>query len=115
MKLNLLLLALAFKLKFSALWNPKVKNALKKHCFSINIREKKTGYCRSFSFLYGRVRSGSCPVPDADTEIVWEDADIAFQALKGGDEPMLEALGRSQAVINGNLEHFFAFGDIARL
>jgi len=115
MKLTILLYVLLMKLRFAAWKDTGLRKLLKKRDYTLVIRTADAAVGRSFTFVGGRVVSkrGAHPVPD--TEMVWCDADAAFRAMAAGDDSaVIQALGKSQLKIEGNLDHFFWFGDVLK-
>ena len=112
MKLALLLYGLKIKLKFSTLFNPTFKKALQQQEFSILIRTQNFKHSRYFKFSMGKVSSNFWTTSGADTELIWKDANTAFSVLTGSEARILEALGKKQLTLKGDVQNFFKFGEI---
>ena len=112
MKLALLLYALKVKLRFSALFNAPFKQRLNQQAFSILIRTEDFKHSRYFKFSKGKIKSNFWTKSGADTELVWKDSRTAVTVLTGGEALILEALGKKQLIIRGDVQNFFKFGEI---
>lgn len=112
MKLAFLLYALKVKLQFFSLFKPGFKKILIRQDFSILIRTQDFSCSRYFKLSQGRIRSNFWTRAGADTELVWKDAVTAFTVLTGGEALILEALGKNQLIIKGDVQNFFKFGQV---
>ncbi len=116
MRLSILLFALYLKLKRAAKKNPAVQRMLKKRDYTLVIRTSNERHARYFTFDGGEVFSRRGLHPKPDVELVWCDAATAFRALLAGDDAtVMQAMGKSQLKIEGNLDHFFWFGEVTKL
>jgi len=115
MKLAALLYVLKLKLRCAAWKDGGFRKLLKKRDYTLVIRTADSTVGRSFTFSGGRVLSKRGTYPAPDMEMVWCDADTAFRAMVAGDDTaVIQALGKSQLKIEGNLDHFFWFGDVLK-
>jgi len=115
MKLSLLLYALKLKLKLCAFMSSTFRDKLKEKDCVLVIRTADRKQSRSFCFTKGRMTSKRGGHPAPDTELVWDDAATAFAIMSSDEETaILEAIGKSQLKIEGNLEFAFWFTEIAK-
>ena len=115
MKLSLLLYALKLKLKFSAWTSSAFRQRLQEKNCVLVIRTADRKHARSFSFSKGKITSKRGTHPEPDTELVWSDPATAFKIMSAGqDLAILEAIGKSQLQIKGNLEFALWFTEIAK-
>jgi len=116
MKLALLLYILNLKLRRAAKKNPELKKKLKQRNYTVVIRTADRRRGRFFTFIDGAIISKRGMHPRPDVELVWVDAATAFRVLAAGDDKaVVQAMGKSQLKIEGNLDHFFWFGDVLKL
>jgi len=114
-KLTILLYLLKVQLRFSAWRRPGFRKMLNKRDYTLVIRTADRKHGRFFTFTGGRIVSRRGLHPKPDVEMVWCDAGTAFRALAAGDDKtMMQALGKSQLQIEGNLDHFFWFGEVTK-
>jgi len=114
MKLSLLLYALKLKLKFVALKSAAFREKLKEKDCVLVIRTTDRKQSRWFCFSKGKMTSKRGGHAQPDTELVWDDATTAFKVMSSSEETaILEAIGRSQLKIEGNLEFALWFTEIA--
>ena len=115
MKLAILLYILLLKLRFAAWKDAGFKKLLEKRDYTLVIRTADSTVGRSFTFAGGRVVSKRGIHRAPDVEMVWCDANTAFGAMAAGDDKVVvQTLGKSQLKIEGNLDHFFWFGDVLK-
>ena len=115
MRLAILLYILKLKLRRAAKRNPDFKRTLRKRDYTLVMRTEDGKRARFFSFVDGDVISKGEVHPEPDTEMVWIDAGTAFRALLAGtDKAVVQAMGKSQLKIEGNLDHFFWFGEVLK-
>jgi hypothetical protein len=115
MKLSMLLFALGSKLRLSALISATFRKRLRSRDFAIVIRTAERGPARTFVVRGGRIRSRSGRDASADTELVWRDAQTAFETMLSSDElDAFSAIGRGRLRILGDLENALRFMDLAR-
>jgi len=115
MKLTLLLYILLLKLRRAAKKRPEFSTLLKKRDYTVVIRTADRKRGRFFTFTEGEVASKNGLHPKPDVELVWVDAATAFRVLAAGDDKaVVQAIGKSQLKIEGNLGHFFWFGDVLK-
>ena len=115
MRLTLLLYILKIKLRRAAKKNPAFKKRLKKRDYTLVIRTADGSRGRFFTFANGEVVSRNGLHTKPDVELVWNNAATAFRALAAGDDKtVMQAMGKSQLRIEGNLDHFFWFGDVVK-
>ena len=113
MRLVILLYILTIKLRRAAKKSPEFRKTLKKRDFTAVIRTADGKRARFFTFTSGAIVSGGGTHARPDVELVWVDAATAFWALlKGDDKAVVQAMGKSQLRIEGNLDYFFWFGEI---
>lgn len=116
MRLTLLLYILTVKLRRAAKKNPEFVKKLKKRDYTLVIRTADRRRGRFFTFANGKIFSKRGLHPRPDVELVWVDAATAFRVLASGDDKaVVQAMGKSQLKIEGNLDHFFWFGDVLKL
>ena len=115
MKLTILLYLLKVQLRYSAWRRPALRKMLEKRAYTLVIRTADRKRGRFFTFTGGRIVSRRGLHPKPDVEMVWCDADTAFRALVAGDDKtIMQALGKSQLKIEGNLDLFFWFGEVTK-
>lgn len=115
MRLTILLYVLMWKLQHAAKRKPGFKKMLRKRDYTLVIRTADGRHGRFFTFSRGDVVSRNGLYPKPDVELVWVDAATAFRALATGDEKaVVQALGKSHLKIEGNLDHFFWFGEVLK-
>ena len=114
MKLSVLLFALKLKLTVLALASAAFRAKLRQKDCVLVIRTADRRRSRSFRFSKGSVSSRRGMDTDPDTELIWDDASTAFRVMASGrDTAILEAIGKSQLKILGNLEYALWFTAIA--
>lgn len=114
MKLSLLLFALKLKLTVLALVSAAFRAKLSEKDCVLVIRTADRRRSRSFRFSKGSVSSRRGGHAEPDTELVWDDPATAFRVMASGqDSAILEAIGKSQLKILGNLEYALWFTAIA--
>ena len=115
MRLTILLYLLNWKLSHAAKKRPAFKKMLKKRDYTLVIRTADGRRGRFFIFSNGDIVSGNGLHPRPDVELVWVDVATAFRAMAAGDEKaVVQAMGKSQLKIKGNLDHFFWFGEVLK-
>ena len=114
-RLMILLYVLKWKLKRAVKKRPAFRKMVRKRDYTLVIRTADGRYGRFFTFSGGDVVSRNGRHPKPDLELVWVDSVTAFRALAaGGQEAVVQALGKSQLKIEGNLDHFFWFGEVMK-
>jgi len=114
-RLSLLLYVLKLKLKLSALMRSAFREKLREKDCVLVIRTQDGKRGRSFCFSKGMMCSRAGRHPKPDTELVWNDAATAFKTMiQSEDSALLEAIGKSQLKIEGNLEFALWFTEIAK-
>ncbi len=115
MRLTILLYVLKLKLVRAAKKRAAFRSTLRKRDYTLVIRTADGKRGRFFTFCDGDVVSRNGLHPSPDVALVWCDAGTAFRALASGDDkPVVQALGRSDLKIEGNLGYFFWFGDVLK-
>ena len=115
MKLTILLYLLRLQLGFCAWRRPALRKMLKKRDYTLVIRTADGKHACFFTFDGGNILSGRGVHAQPDVEMVWCDAATAFRCMVAGDDvTMMQALGKSQLKITGNLDHFFWFGEVTK-
>lgn len=115
MRLSLLLYVLKLKLKLTALVRSDFREKLREKDCVLVIRTRDGKQGRSFCFSKGAMTSGRGRHPAPDTELVWNDAATAFRIMaKNQETALLEAIGKSQLRIEGNLEFALWFTELAK-
>ena len=115
MRLTILLYILKLKLVHAARKRAGFQSMLRKQDYTLVIRTADGKRSRFFTFDGGDVVSKNGLHPSPDVELVWCDAGTAFRALIAGDDKaVVQAIGRSQLKIEGNLGYFFWFGDVLK-
>lgn len=99
MKLSLLLLGLSLKMKLANKNNDLFRRRLRTRTGSILIRTADLSAGRLFTFSKGHIFTKSEKFGDADVQMVWKDANIAFKTMTSSDP---QALFR--AIDNGDVE-----------
>ena len=114
MKLALLLAGLDLKLRFTALTRPGFRKLLRKKNCVLVIGTDKRLETRTFRFHNGRIVSYPGRARNADTELVWCDADTAVRTMLSDNElDAFSAIGRSQLRIVGNFDNAMWFMELA--
>ena len=115
MRLTILLYVLKWKLSRAAKTKPGFKKMLAKRDYTLVIRTADGRRGRFFTFSKGAIVSRNGLHPKPDVELVWVDVATAFRAMAAGDEKaVVQAIGKSQLKIEGNLDHFFWFGEVLK-
>ena len=115
MRLMILLYVLKWKLSHAVKKKPAFRRMVGKRDCTLVIRTADGKYGRFFTFSGGDVVSRNGLHPKPDVELVWVDSVTAFRAMaKGDDKAVVQALGKSQLKIEGNLDHFFWFGELMK-
>lgn len=109
MRLLLLLTILASKFKKSAQTNANFKKFLMGHECRIVVKTKDNKRGKRFIFKDGQFSSDS-KLDDYDAAMVWSDAGIAFNAMKKGEEGIMDALQHHLVGIEGQIHAFTWFG-----
>ncbi len=109
MRLLLLLTILASKFKKSAQTDVNFKKFLMGHECRIVVKTKDDRKGKRFIFKDGNFSSDSV-LDQYDAAMVWADANIAFKAMKKGEEGIMEALQNHLVGIEGKLHSFTWFG-----
>jgi hypothetical protein len=116
MRLSILLFLLKLKLLWALKWHSAFKKRAAKRDYTIVIRTADGRHGRYFAFAEGKVFSRVGRPSEPTVEMVWSDVATAFRALASGDKKaVVQALGRSDLKIEGNLEYFFWFGEMMDL
>lgn len=114
-RLMILLYVLKWKLKHAIRKRPAFRKMVKKRDYTLVIRTADGKHGRFFTFSGGDVVSRNGLHPKPDVELVWMDSVTAFRAMATGDDKaVVQALGKSQLKIEGNLDHFFWFGEVMK-
>jgi len=114
-RLSLLLYVLKLKLKLTALLRAGFREKLREKDCVLVIRTRDGKQGRSFRFAKGSMTSRRGRHPTPDTELVWNDASTAFRIMaKNQEMALLEAIGKSQLRIEGNLEYALWFTELAK-
>ena len=115
MRLSLLLYVLKLKLRLTALLRSAFREKLREKDCVLVIRTQDGQQARSFCFAGGTMTSSRGRHPSPDTELVWTDAATAFRIMaKNQETALLEAIGKSQLSIQGNLEFALWFTELAK-
>ena len=109
MRLLLLLTILASKFKKSANSNPNFKKFMLGHECKIVVKTKDNKKGKRFIFKDGQFSSDQ-NFHDFDAAMVWADAGVAFNAMKKGDEGIMDALQNHLVGIEGQIHSFTWFG-----
>jgi hypothetical protein len=114
-RLTILLYVLLWKLRRAAKGKPGFRRMLAKRDYTLVIRTADGRRGRFFTFLKGDIISMNGLHPKPDVEMVWVNPAVAFRAMAAGSEkPVIQALGKSQLKIEGNLDYFFWFGEVLK-
>ncbi|MCK5783283.1 MAG: hypothetical protein KAH06_02475 [Desulfobacterales bacterium] len=109
MRLLLLLTILASKFKKSAATNTNFKKFLMGHECRIVVKTKDDKKGKRFIFKDGQFSSDSV-LDEYDAALVWSDAKIGFNAMKKGEEGIMDALQNHRVGIEGQIHSFTWFG-----
>ena len=110
MKLRLLLLILAAKLKRAARHNRPFREFVRNKKARVLIRTAGGGEGRLFVFDEGKVSSSRGADGAADVAMVWADAETGYRVMSCGDEEAsIAALTERKLVIEGDYKQFMWF------
>ena len=109
MRLLLLLTILASKFKKSAATDANFKKFMMGHECKIVVKTKDGKKGKRFIFKDGKFSSDAM-LDEYDAAMVWADAGIAFNAMKKGEDGIMEALQNHLVGIEGELHSFTWFG-----
>ncbi len=110
MKLRLLLLILAAKLRRAAGRNRSFREFIRNKKARIVIRTAAGGEGRLFVFDAGKVSSRRGTGAAADAAMVWTDAGTGYRVMSSGDEEAtIAALTERKLVIEGDYKQFLWF------
>ncbi len=116
MRLALVLFILKLKLTRAAVKDLALSKKISQRDYTIVIRTQDRKHGRYFIFTNGTIVSANGLHPQPDIEMVWKDVGTAFKSMAfGGKADILQAMGRSELIIEGNLDHYFWFGDMLDL
>ena len=114
MKFSLLLFALGMKLRMTAMFSQTFRKRVRRKDFSLVIRAADSGRSRTFYLKRGRIRSSGRRNRNADTELLWCDAQTAVRVmLSKNDLDGFSAIGRADLRIFGDFENALLFMDLA--
>jgi hypothetical protein len=109
MLFKLLLFIIASKFKKSAKTDSNFKKFLMGHECMIVVKTKDNTKGKRFIFKDGKFSSDSV-LDQYDAAMVWSDAKIAFNAMKKGEEGIIDALQHHLVGIEGQIHSFTWFG-----
>ena len=109
MLFKLLLFILSSKFKTSAKTDSNFKKFLMGHECVIVVKTKDNKSGKRFIFKDGTFSSDSV-LDQYDSAMVWSDAKIAFNAMKKGEDGIIEALQNHLVGIEGQIHSFTWFG-----
>jgi len=109
MRLLLLLTILASKFKKSARTDPNFKKFLMGHECRIVVKTKDNKKGKRFIFKDGNFSSDAI-LDEYDAAMVWANPKIAFNAMKKGEEGIMNALQNHLVGIEGQIHSFTWFG-----
>ncbi len=114
-KLSILLYLLKLQLRFFAWRRPALRKMIAQRDYVLVIRTEDKRHARFFDFAGGKILSKRGVHAKPDVEMVWCDAGVAFRALAAGnDAAVMQAIGKSQLKIEGNLDDFFCFAGVTK-
>ncbi|WP_163718572.1 NAD(P)-dependent oxidoreductase [Mangrovibacterium lignilyticum] len=104
MKLFLLLLGLSLKMKFANKNNDLFRRRLRTRTGSILIRTADRSVGRLFTFSKGHIFTKAERSGDADVQMVWEDANIAFKTMTSTDpQALFRAMDNGDVSLVGDM------------
>jgi hypothetical protein len=109
MRFLLLLSILASKFKKASAKNEHFKKFCMGHECSVVIKTHDNKKGKRFIFKDGKF-STDARLDEFDTAMVWVDAGTAFNAMKKGEDGIMDALKNHQVGIEGKLHSFTWFG-----
>lgn len=109
MRLLLLLTILAHKFKKSAKTDKNFKKFLMGHECRVVVKTKDNKKGKRFIFKDGNFSSDKV-LDEFDSAMVWTDAKTAFNAMKNGEEGIMDALQNHLVGIEGKIHSFTWFG-----
>jgi len=109
MRFFLLLTILASKFKKSAKTNTNFKKFLMGHECKIVVKTKDNKTGKRFIFENGTFSCDSV-LDEYDAAMVWANPSIAFNAMKKGEDGIMEALQNHLVGIEGQIHSFTWFG-----
>ncbi len=109
MRFFLLLNILASKFRKAARTNPHFKKFLMGHECSVVVKTNDNKVGKRFIFKDGKFSTDKV-LDQFDAAMVWADAGTAFNAMKSGDEGVMQAISNHRVAIEGKLHSFTWFG-----